>query len=548
MLFTEGWKFHLGDDAKAKDPAYDDSSWRTLDLPHDWSIEGAFDPKLASCTAFLPCGIGWYRKTFTVAADAKDKLVSIRFDGVMNHSLVWCNGRLVGGRPYGYSSFTCDLTPAIRFGEKNVIAVRVNHDQYADSRWYAGSGIYRNVYLNMTGKVHVDTNGVFVTTPKVTADSADVEVRTVVKNDSPAAAEIILVTTIKDQRSRVGNHHEQRGSVPAHGKGQFTTLVNIAQPMLWSPNSPTMYTVESGVFSKEPCGYYDACKTPFGIRTFAFDPAKGFSLNGQSTKLKGVCLHHDAGALGAAVPIQVWQRRLKLLKEAGCNAIRCTHNPPAPEFLDLCDRMGFLVMDEAFDEWTRGKHKWIVGHNVGEPGTDGYHSDFDRWADRDIRDMVLRDRNHPSVILWSIGNEIDYLDDPYPPNCEELPPIAERLIKDVKAVDTTRPVTAACAAPQTNLFKKLLDVEGYNYMEKLYAEDHAAHPKRVIYGSENGHFPAAWQAVVDNDYIAGQFLWTGADYLGEAPRVALARLPWRPAEPGRLSQEPLLRPQKPLDR
>ena len=260
----------------------------------------------------------------------------------------------------------------------------------------------------------------------------------------------------------------------------------------------------------------DKCDTSVGIRTFNFDPVKGFSLNGQSMKLKGVCLHHDAGTLGAGVPIQVWERRLKLLKDGGCNAIRCSHNPPAPEFLDLCDRMGFLVMDEAFDEWTRGKHKWIVGHNVGQPGTDGYHSDFDRWADRDIRDMVLRDRNHPSIILWSIGNEIDYQNDPYPPNSAELPPIAERLIKDVKAVDTTRPVTAACASPTTNLFKKLLDVEGYNYMERLYAEDHAAHPNRVIYGSENSHMPTAWKAVSDNDYIAGQFLWTGIDYLGEA--------------------------------
>jgi len=207
---------------------------------------------------------------------------------------------------------------------------------------------------------------------------------------------------------------------------------------------------------------------------------------------------------------------LKLLKEAGCNAIRCSHNPPAPEFLDLCDRMGFLVMDEAFDEWTGGKKKWIVGHNAGQPGTDGYHSDFEKWADIDIRDMVLRDRNHPSIIMWSIGNEIDYSNDPWPPNSPALPPIAERLIKDVKAVDTTRPVTAACAFPETNLYKQLLDVEGYNYMERLYAGDHAAHPNRVIYGSENFHTPAAWQAVASNDYIAGQFLWTGIDYLGEA--------------------------------
>ncbi len=216
------------------------------------------------------------------------------------------------------------------------------------------------------------------------------------------------------------------------------------------------------------------------------------------------------------MPIQVWETRLKLLQEAGCNAIRTSHNPPAPEFLDLCDRMGFLVMDEAFDEWTEGKKKWIVGHNVGQPGTDGYHSDFDKWADIDIRDMVLRDRNHPSIIMWSIGNEIDYQNDPFPPNSAALPPIAKRLIDDVKAVDTTRPVTAACAFPATNLFKKLLDIEGYNYMEQLYAGDHAANPNRVMYGSENHHTLAAWQAVEQNDYIAGQFLWTGIDYLGEA--------------------------------
>jgi hypothetical protein len=207
---------------------------------------------------------------------------------------------------------------------------------------------------------------------------------------------------------------------------------------------------------------------------------------------------------------------LKLLREAGCNAIRCSHNPPAPEFIDLCDRMGFLVMDEAFDEWTGGKKKWLVGHNVGQPGTDGYHSDFDKWADADIRDMVVRDRNHPSIIIWSIGNEIDYNNDPFPPNSPALPPIAERLIKDVKAVDTTRPVTAACAFPATNLFKKLLDIEGYNYMERLYAGDHAADPTRVMYGSENSKSPVMWQAVAQNDYIAGQFLWTGIDYLGEA--------------------------------
>jgi len=512
-LFTEQWKFSLGDDARAQSPAFNDATWRTLDLPHDWSAEGSFDSKLASCTAFLPCGIGWYRKTFTLPAEAKDQSITIRFDGVMNHSTVYCNGRQVGQRPYGYSSFTCDLTPVLNFGGPNVLAVRVDHEQYGDSRWYAGSGIYRNVFLNLTGKIHVDTNGTFVTTPKVSADSADVDVQTLVKNDGAEAANVTVVTSIIDGKGAAVASLAITGPVPIDGQ-TFGTVLKIPHPALWSPDHPAMYTIQTQV--KKGDLVVDEYHTPFGIRTFDFDPAQGFSINGQNMKLKGVCLHHEAGALGGAVPLQVWMRRLAILKEGGVNAIRCSHNPPAPEFLDLCDRMGFLVMDEAFDEWTGGKNKWLVGHNVGKPGNDGYHSDFDKWADIDIHDMVVRDRNHPSIIMWSIGNEIDYNNDPFPPNSPALPPIAARLIKDIKAVDTTRPVTAACAFPATNLFKTLLDVEGYNYMERLYAGDHAAHPDRIIYGSENGGDLANWLAVANNDYIAGQFLWTGIDYLGEA--------------------------------
>ena len=260
----------------------------------------------------------------------------------------------------------------------------------------------------------------------------------------------------------------------------------------------------------------DTVETPFGIRTFNFDANKGFTLNGQSMKIKGVCLHEDAGALGAAIPIQVWQRRFAILKEAGCNAIRTSHNPPDPEFLDLCDSMGFLVMDEAFDEWTRGKNKWVAGRNRGQPSKAGYNTDFKEWAETDIKDMVRRDRNHPSIIMWSIGNEIDYLNDAYPANSPELPPIAAMLIKAVKSVDTTRPVTAACAAVGTNLWVDQLDIAGYNYQEQRYPADHAAHPNRIIYGSENSLQPQTWLAVVQNDFIAGQFLWTGIDYLGEA--------------------------------
>lgn len=516
LLFSEGWKFLKGDEARAKEPGFDDKTWRVLDLPHDWSVEEAWDPKLASCTAFLPCGIGWYRKTLTVPANLAGKSISIRFDGVMNHSTVYCNGQKVGERPYGYSSFTCDLTPVLKTGAENVIAVRVDHTQYADSRWYAGSGIYRDVFLNVTDPVHVETNGTFVTTPTVTSDHADVDVKTTVRNDGDKVADVNVVTQIRDERGALLMEHGQSGHVPSGGQVMFDSPLPLplSNPKLWSPANPQMYHAITLV--KRGGMVVDRYETPFGIRTFNFDPAKGFSLNGESMKIKGVCLHHEAGVLGAAVPIQVWARRLKILQEAGVNAIRCSHNPPSPAFLDLCDRMGFLVMDEAFDEWVGGKHKWITGHNVGQPGTDGYHSDFEQWADTDIKDMVVRDRNHPSIIMWSIGNEIDYTNDPFPPNSTVLPPVAQRLIKDVKEVDTTRPVTAACAFPATNLYKQFLDIEGYNYMERLYAGDHQAHPERVIYGSENSHNLQAWQAVVNNDYIAGQFLWTGADYLGEA--------------------------------
>jgi beta-galactosidase len=513
-LLTEQWKFSRSDEAGYREAGFNDAAWRAVDLPHDWSIELPFDQTLASCTAFLPCGIGWYRKTLTVPPEAQGKTITLRFDGVANHSTVYCNGRQVGERPYSYSSFTCDLTGALKFGGENVIAVRVNHEQYADSRWYVGSGIYRNVFLNVMDPMHVEANGTFVTTPQVTAEAADVSVQTTVKNDGTQPAAITLVTRIVAADGQTVASIEQNDTVPAAGQKVINGAGKIARPALWGPGHPTLYTVQTQV--KKGAQVVDQYATPFGVRTFKFDPAKGFSLNGEPMKLKGVCLHHDAGALGAAVPIQVWQRRFKTLQEGGVNAIRCSHNPPAPEFLDLCDAMGFLVMDEAFDEWTGGKHKWIVGHNVGTAGTDGYHSDFDKWADIDITDMVVRDRNHPSIIMWSIGNEVDYTNDPFPPNSPALPPVAERLIKDVKAVDTTRPVTAACAFPATNLYKSLLDIEGYNYMERLYAGDHAANPARVIYGSENSHALNTWQAVAQNDYIAGQFLWTGIDYLGEA--------------------------------
>jgi hypothetical protein len=395
----------------------------------------------------------------------------------------------------------------------------VDHHDFADSRWYPGSGIYRNVYLTTTEAIHVGPYGTFVTTNNVLEKSAEVDVETTVRNDAPAGdgeAVIRVMTTIYDDAGTalIANVADQ--AIPAGSDGSMRQVFQIDQPALWSVDHPTLYMATTQVIQDDKT--IDTYRTPFGIRSIHFDSYTGFSLNGESLKIKGVCVHEDAGALGSAVPPQVWERRLRILKDAGVNAIRCSHNPPSPDFLDECDRLGILVMDEAFDEWTGGKKKWIDKWNGEKFSTDGYHSDFARWADRDIQDMVLRDRNHPSVIMWSIGNEIDYPNDPYPRNDPELVPIAQRLMKDIKELDTSRPVTAACASIESNPYYPLLDIYGYNYQENRYADDHANHPERVIFGSENKPDLASWLAVAQNPFISAQFLWTGIDYLGEATK------------------------------
>ncbi len=520
-LFDDGWKFHRETTPHEDVAKLPEAAWRSVQLPHDWGIEGPFSQEWASGQGYLPAGIAWYQKSFDVPAAAAGKDVSIRFNGIYKHSQVWCNGKLVGGRPYGYMSYTLDLTPFLHFGGRNELEVKVDHSDFADSRWYAGSGIYRNVFLVMADKLHVEPNGTFVTTPVATAEAATVDIQTRLRNDGPEAALVLVSRLFNPQGKQVAGVQTIQAMATATD-ATVAQRVQVPQPALWSVDAPAMYRLHTEVLSGgKPVDSYD---TPFGIRTFNFDADKGFTLNGVGMKLKGVCLHEEAGALGAAVPIEVWQRRLSILREAGCNAIRTSHNPPAPEFLDLCDQMGFLVMDEAFDEWTGGKNKWVAGRNVGTASHAGYNTDFKQWADTDIRDMVVRDRNHPSIIMWSIGNEIDYLNDPWPANSPELPRVAAQLIKDVKSVDTTRPVTAACAAIATNLYVDLLDVAGYNYQEARYTgtggspNDHVLHPKRIIYGSENSQTPATWDAVAQNDFIAGQFLWTGIDYLGEAGR------------------------------
>lgn len=528
-----GWRFTKGEFAAAMAPGFDDSGWRTVQLPHDWSTEEPLRADYGSGNGYAAGGIGWYRKHFTLDPVWQGRAVTVEFDGVYDNAEVWINGQYVGGRPYGYSSFAFELTPFLNFGGgDNVLAVRVDHSRYADSRWYTGSGIYRNVRLVVTDRLRFAHWGTFVSTPAVTADAASVRVETAVQNGSDRPRAFTLQAEVLDADGRVvatAGGTEQSAAAGATAAAVLTAI--LPHPQLWSPDSPTLYILRCQV--REGGAVVDETRTPFGVRTLRFDPDTGLALNGTPMKLKGVCLHHDAGPLGAAVPAAVWERRLRTLKEIGVNAVRTSHNPPAPEFLALCDRLGFLVMDEALDEFTPTKKKWIEGWNQGEPGRFGYGEFFAEWGVRDVQDMVRRDRNHPSVILWSIGNEVDYPNDPFShpvlgdryqpanPRAENLVTCAEPLVAAVKALDRTRPVTAALASllmsNAVGLPEKL-DVVGYNYQEADYAADHAKYPRRFIYGSENFHTYAAWAAVRDHADVGGQFLWTGIDYLGEAGR------------------------------
>jgi beta-galactosidase/beta-glucuronidase len=533
MLFDVDWRFHLGDVAGGQAPELDDSAWRALDLPHDWSAEAEFSPTNASCTAYLPGSIGWYRKTFTSEAAWRDRKVLVTFDGVYRNADIWINGHHLGQRPYGYITFQHDLTPFLIQNRPNVLAVRVERENVADSRWYPGSGIYRHVWLTVTHPVHVPLWGNDFTTPRADAQSADVVLRTEVTNET-SAAKLVRVAwlIVQPDGSRLSELTDSERLAPGAGH-TFAQWHKVAAPGLWSPDSPALYTVISRVFIGDEL--VDETRTPLGIRRFFFDANQGFFLNGKNLKLKGVCLHHDGGVVGAAVPEDVLARRLKLVREIGGNAIRCSHNPMAPELYDLCDRLGLLVMDEAFDEWEIGKRKWVEGRNVGQAARFGYSAAFAQWGERDCADMARRDRNHPSIILWSLGNEIDYPTDPYvlsetravegfaqeahQPQQTRLTVVAPKLIAAVKRYDPTRPVTMALAnmiASDATGLAQMLDAVGYNYQEDAYARDHREFPTRVMFGSENGRGSEQWKAVSDNPFIAGQFLWAGFDFLGEA--------------------------------
>ncbi|MDB5132456.1 MAG: beta-galactosidase [Mucilaginibacter sp.] len=556
--FDKGWHFHLGDVSGGEKAGVNDGNWRVLNLPHDWSIEGKFskDNPASPEGGALPGGIGWYRKMFTIPADQKNKLVYIDFDGVYQKSDVWVNGHHLGFRPNGYISFRYELTPYLNWGGKNIIAVKVDNSVQPNSRWYSGSGIYRNVWLVTTNKVAVDHWGTYVTTTNVSNNSATINFDISIRNGGPLspsqddfiAEPFQLKTFIYDQKGiEIANSSSKNLTSTLDGNVKsYKQEITIKKPNLWSVNNPYLYKIVTKVYVFNKLS--DTYTTPLGIRYFNFDADKGFSLNGKPMKILGVCNHHDLGSLGAAVNTRALERQLQMLKAMGCNGIRTSHNPPAPELLDLCDKMGFIVMDEAFDCWEWKKAKY------------DYHLYFKEWHKRDLEDQVLRDRNHPSVFIWSIGNEIPQQGD------TSALRIAPELAGIVHSLDKTRPITSANDNPGKGnkiIQSGAIDLIGYNYHEYDYAKFHDRFPGKKFIATETtsgletrGHYDmpsdsirvwpsrwdkpftegnpdnsvsaydnvrpawgstheATWKVMKKYDFLSGMFIWTGFDYLGE---------------------------------
>jgi beta-galactosidase len=549
-LFNDNWKFQLGDDSLAFGTKYNDNQWRNLNLPHDWSIEGAFDADAPCKTdgGALPTGIGWYRKTFTVSSIFKNKKVYINFDGVYRNSEVWINGHYLGKRAYGFISFQYDLTPWLYFGRKtNVIAVKVDNSLQPNSRFYTGSGIYRNVWLEVVNPFHIEHWGTFVTTPQITEKNAKVELEVKIRNSveekvSANITSIIYDASGKEVASRVTLFFPGKDTI-----GSLKQEFEITNPHLWSVSDPYRYKIVTQIAVGKKI--MDSYSTPLGVRFFNFDSEKGFSLNGKPMKIYGVCMHHDLGALGAAINVRAMERQLQIMREMGCNAIRTSHNPAAPEFLDLCDSMGFLVQEEAFDMWKKKKNQ------------NDYHIDWTQWHVRDLQDMVLRDRNHPCIFMWSSGNEIREQFD------STGITITRELTDIIKNLDTTRPVSNALTEnePEKNFIWQsgALDVLGFNYKHEAYPELPKRFPGQKFIASEIGsaqetrghydmpsdsilHWPktakdtfnygnpdftasaydqtcaywgspheVAWKYVKRYDFMSGVFVWAGFDYIGE---------------------------------
>lgn len=543
LLMDYDWKFIHADVKGAEKTSFDDSEWKTVDIPYDWSIEGKFNKNAATGGAggYLPTGIGWYRNHFILPTFHKGDDCWIEFEGVYMNSDVWINGHFLGNHPYGYTSFNYDLTPYVKRGE-NVIAVRVDNSLQPNSRWYSGSGIYRNVWLNITGPVHIAQWGTYITTPDVDSSSATVQVRTTVDNRLTSTENIELHSSIVNSSGEVVASVETPVSLVQSGRTKVEQTLKVSSPSLWSIETPLMYRMRSILL--DGTKVVDSLMTPFGIRSIRYDVNKGFFLNGKHVKMHGVCLHPDAGCLGVAVPVQAWVRRLKLLKAMGCNAIRTAHNPPTPEFLRLCDKMGFLVMDEAFDEWSIAKSQVKYG----------YHLYFKKNWKSDLLSMIRRDRNHPSIVIWSAGNEV------LEQGSDSGTAVLKELIDTFNKEDPTRPVTVASdhiadpTYPAKLSFLNTEEIVGYNYVDRwgkrrelYYSIDRHNHPNWKMIGTEctsipsiRGYYAMPWDTTSNpfmnylnyttnmieaeqlwefeaiHDYVIGDFMWTGIDYLGEA--------------------------------
>jgi beta-galactosidase len=512
LPLDQDWLFTLGNPTNAQASDFDDQAWRHLNVPHDWSIEGPFDEEnpIGGAGAFLPAGIGWYRRHFELGEADAQKKVFIDFDGVMANSDVWINGYHLGHRPNGYVSFQYDLSGHLNFGpgKTNVLALLADNSAQPASRWYSGAGIYRHVRLVVTDPIHFEHWSTFITAPEVSSNAAKIHFQTSITNETKRSREVMVVFEISGSSLSTPEVLQTKTQKLSPGQSiPFQADLILKMPRLWELAAPNLYSATA--LLKSGSNTLDAESIPLGIRDAHFEADTGFWLNGKNIKIKGVCLHHDCGALGAAVPLRAWERRLELLKQLGCNAIRTAHNPPAPEFLALCDRLGLLVMDEMFDCWTVGKNRY------------DYHLSFDEWSKNDTRDTVRRDRNHPSIIVYSAGNEIHDT-----PKAE----LANRILRGLVGVfhenDPTRPVSQALFRPNVshdydNGLADLLDVVGQNYRENEILAAHEARPARKILGTENGHDRKVWLALRDHPPYAGQFLWSGIDYLGETRRWPL---------------------------
>jgi len=505
QLFDFNWKFFLGDAPEAKSREFNDESWRKLDLPHDWSIEGQIQPKNPTGNAggFFPAGIGWYRKTFKVPGEWRSKNISIYFEGVYMNSEVFIDGKSLGVQPYGYTSFSYDLAPYLNFDKENVIAVRVDNSQHLNSRWYSGSGIYRHVWVEVANPVHVSHWGVGISTPEVSSKKATVQVKTLVKNETTSPQSVVIKTLLWNKDSKIAGNGQVKMVLPANSEKEITQTIQVSNPMLWTPETPHLYQAQVQVLKDKKV--LDDTKTGFGIRSIKFSAETGFQLNGKTVKINGGCVHHDNGCLGAAAFDRAEERKIELLKAGGFNAVRTSHNPPSEAFLEACDRLGLLVMDESFDCWKVGKNK------------SDYSVYFNQWWQRDLDAMVLRDRNHPSIFMWSIGNEIPERKEP------QAVETAKMLVDAIKKIDDTRPVTSAIVGwgDDWYVFDPLFaahDVAGYNYHLNSAPDDHKRVPSRIVVHTESYPRDAFvnWKLVQENNCIIGDFVWTSMDYLGES--------------------------------